>query len=89
MSESIYYSGILVAASLMLNPNLSTSFEGGGALPEDTSCEGCGVGTQEKCPAGRRYLGRLGGGQENHVFYRLSGLPATPKNPKKISQYAS
>ena len=25
----------------------SFSFEGGGALPEDTSCEGCGVGTPE------------------------------------------
>ena len=32
----------------------SFSFEGGGALPEDTSCEGCGVGTPET----RRAAGR-------------------------------
>ena len=30
------------------------SFEGGGALPEDTSCEGCGVGTPETRRAAAR-----------------------------------
>ena len=30
------------------------SCEGGGALPEDTSCEGCGVGTPETRRAAAR-----------------------------------
>ena len=53
-------------------------FEGGGALPEDTSREGCGVGTPEICNAGPRQLGRLGGDQKNHCTLREACLLAAP-----------
>ena len=54
------------------------SFEGGGALPEDTSREGCGVGTPEIGRAGCRQLGRLGGDQKNHCTLREVCLLAAP-----------
>ena len=47
---------------------LYSLFEGGGALPEDTSREGCGVGTPETCNADCRQLGRLGGDKKNQDF---------------------
>ena len=40
-----------------------------GALPEDTSCEGYGVRTQENGRAGTRDLGGLGGDQKNQDYY--------------------
>ena len=43
-----------------------------GALPEDTSREGCGVGTHGKRRAGSRQLGRLGGDQKNQATFANS-----------------
>ena len=57
------------------------SFEGGGVLPEDTSCEGCGVATQENGNAGTRSLGRLGGDPKNQATNREGAPLAAPKNP--------
>ena len=67
----------------------SFSFEGGGALPEDTSCEGCRGQITEICQAVSRYLGRLGGDQKNPPLIRVSTLSATPKTHQIGSQYAS
>ena len=63
--------GMEVGTRMGMEINVFFPFEGGRALPEDTSCEGCGVGTQEKCKAGCRYLGRLGGDQKNQFFFGL------------------
>ena len=55
------------------------SFEGGGALPEDTSCEGCRGQITEIRHGGTRYLGRLGGDKKNQdtfanqLFWPLQG----------------
>ena len=65
------------------------SFEGGGALPEDTSREGCGVGTPETRDAASRQLGRLGGDKKNQVLYKLSTLLAAPGTPLFGSAYAN
>ena len=59
-----------------------------GALPEDTSCEGYGVRTQENGNAVSRDLGRLGGDQTNQVYNRKLALLATPTNPQIGSPYA-
>ena len=67
----------------------SFSFEGGGALPEDTSCEGCRGQITEIRQEGARYLGRLGGDQKNPPQIRVSTLSATPKTHQIGSQYAT
>ena len=67
----------------------SFSFEGGGALPEDTSCEGCRGQITEIRHAASRYLGRLGGDQKNPPQIRVSTLSATPKTHQIVTQYAS
>ena len=59
-----------------------------GALPEDTSREGVGVGSPEKCNAAERQLGRLGGDKKNPPLYRVSTLLATPKTHQIGSGYA-
>ena len=61
----------------------SFSFEGGGALPEDTSCEGCRGQITEIRHAGSRYLGRLGGDQKNPHQIKVSTLSDTPKTPNR------
>ena len=64
------------------------SFEGGGALPEDTSREGCGVGTPETCNTDARKLGRLGGDKKNHSINGGIALRAVPGTPLFSSAYA-
>ena len=59
-----------------------------GAIPEDTSCEGYGVRTQENGHAGTRDLGRLGGDRKNQVYKRELALLATPTNPQIGGGYA-
>ena len=60
-----------------------------GALPEDTSCEGYGVRTQENGKAVTRDLGRLGGDRKNQVYNHKLALLATPTNPQIGSPYAN
>ena len=66
----------------------SFSFQGGGALPEDTSCEGCRGQITEIRQAVGRHLGRLGGDQKNPPKIRVSTLSATPKTYQIGFQYA-
>ena len=59
-----------------------------GALPEDTSCEGCGVGTLDICRAGSWQLGHLGGDQKNVCTLKQACLLAAPGTPHFGSAYA-